>query len=225
MPVSQGFILAHQHQALTLAQLRCAHLQTDGSAKRIHGILRRGVFRHAVGESRTVAVTVLGNVHPVVIHRIIDTLLAIQLQAMGNDLPFVTRRLSVALHAVIVVQHLSNTELSFHRTGPVQAIVSIHPVGDDLLPSHLHVEHHLFAERGVIFYIKFQFHRPYTFYLGAKLRINSCANDAKLLLCTRFAVQTFAQSSFRLDEIHAERTCEKQCTCHKHHILLMTAYQ
>ena len=103
VPVAKCWLVANDCQRLAGAQLRCAHLQLhDGGIAALgHGLLL--AQRHTVGKGRTVEVTVIGHVVPVVIGNIAVGLGCIQVQTVRHDHPLVAGLLAVAFHTVVVV--------------------------------------------------------------------------------------------------------------------------
>ena len=194
LPAAKGFIGTDECQTLFLTQLRGTHLQADRRGERLHGTLHHRMPGHAIRESRTVEVAVFGDINPMVIDNVVDAFLAGHLEPMGIHEPFMALGLSVAVHAVIIVNDFTHTETAIQFIEPMVIIERTHTIGCCLLTVFLDVEYQLFTERSLVFYVKSQFHRLLVcLFLGAKLRRKSRVVFAICPLYAQIVVQTFAR--------------------------------
>ena len=166
LPVAQSTSVANEGQALPFTQLWSPHLQSDGVSKRFHRTLYRGVLGYTVGKCRTVEISIFGHVDPVVVKGIILRLLAHQLETVRTNEPFMTTLFAVAFHAVIVVDGVPYVELTVQFITPVTPIMGAHVIRGDRAVSFIiichQVENNLLTEYRQVFYVKYQFHRPFS---------------------------------------------------------------
>ena len=124
-------------------------------------VFRRGaqltLARHdAVREGGTIHKTVLGDVQPVVVHRIECSLLCSHFQTMGNGRPLVAQLVFAAYHAVVIVDVCARLHGLGHFTIPVGAVGRHHLVLRNLGAAVFRqdVDDKVLAECGVILQIE-----------------------------------------------------------------------
>ena len=159
VPVAKGFGITYHGKTLVLTQLRGAHLQTYGVGEGFRRTLHRCMPGDAIREGRAVEVGIIGHVNPVVIDKVVGSLLTHQLQAVGIDKPFMPAFFSVGLHAVKIVQDVANAELAIQFITPVRTIEGTHTVGGHkgriLSVVHRYIQNQFLSEYCLILYVKY----------------------------------------------------------------------
>ena len=102
IPLAQSLLCSYYSQSLTLAQLRCSHRKTQslGIGSRLHWLRLHVV--DTVGEGTAVEVGILGHCIPTVVHYIIGSCTARQVEYVLHRLPFITLNRITHLHLIII---------------------------------------------------------------------------------------------------------------------------
>ena len=128
LPVAQDAAVAEDRQPFEVTQLRGAHLQAHGLVvvALLTGLLLTGC--HALGERRRIEEGILGDVDPVVIHRIAGTLGSHQFQTVRLCQPLRPCLLLTAHHAVEVVDTLVGLHGLVQLAHPMESVERPHLV-------------------------------------------------------------------------------------------------
>ena len=127
VPLAQNLLCSYYSQSLTLAQLRRTHYKTQslGVGRGLHWLWFEMV--DTVGEGTAVEISILGHCIPTVVHYIIGSCTARQIEHVLHRLPFATLN-RIAHRHFIIIYKCSVCFTVFQVTPPFYSINSGHAI-------------------------------------------------------------------------------------------------
>ena len=158
LPASQRVHVACRHQSFALAQLRCAHFESQCGVVVVSHQLPVGMPVGAVGDGRRVEVGIFGPVNPVVEKAVAESPFGRKFQPVGLCCPLCPHPLAVFLHGVEILHVVRSAYVCVKRQVPVGAVVGVHEVHGHVSVGFGEVDGEPFTVCGPVFQIEVYFH-------------------------------------------------------------------